>query len=86
MTKKTNLETANKQQSIVKWFDEHIIINKDKKIHRARLYGNYKTYCIINNFIIMKKSELFNFVYSKIGQPLKICDYVYKGFEMKRHK
>ena len=86
MTKKNNLEIINKQQSIIKWFDEHIIINEDKKVPRARLYGNYKTYCRINHFIIMKKSELFNFVYSKIGQPLKSCDYVYKGFEMKRHK
>ena len=84
MTNKTNLEITNKQESIIKWFNDSIIKNNDKKMHRARLYGNYKNYCKENCFIIMKKTQLLNHVYSKLGQPLKNCDYVYKGFELKK--
>ena len=30
----------------------------------------------------MKKSDVLYYIYEKLGQPLKNCDYVYKGYQL----
>jgi hypothetical protein len=82
MTSIKKLEIIKNQDSIFKWFNDSIIKNNNDRMHRARLYGNYKSYCKEKKYFIMKKSEVLYYIYEKLGQPLKNCDYTYKGYQL----